>query len=152
MLKKITAGILLALDTGNLVCSLFWICRQCFNAAGHQTLLQQLPTSHHLNDLVTKWFISYLTGRMLFVCTSVTSSLPTSRVQSPTRVSPLTETDPFSAVCCCSSAGDKTSPPGPHTFNGDTQSYGFCRPYDAGVLSNRMTACANETLLWTRAN
>jgi len=40
----------------------------------------------------------------------------------------------------------------PHAFADDTQIYGFCRPCDAVVLTDRMSACSDEVLSWMRAN
>jgi len=72
-----TADILLALDSGNLaMLSLFYL-PAAFDTVDHHTLLQRLQT-YGLSGVVTMWFLSYLPGRMQFICTSATSSLPLS--------------------------------------------------------------------------
>jgi len=39
-----------------------------------------------------------------------------------------------------------------HTFDDDTQIYGFCKSCDAIALSDRMSACADVVMSWMKAS
>ena len=40
----------------------------------------------------------------------------------------------------------------PHAFADDTQIYGFCRPADSAVLSEKLSVCVNMVSAWMAAN
>src|SRR5664279_1395327 len=40
----------------------------------------------------------------------------------------------------------------PHAFADDTHIYGFCRPSDVELLSDRVSVCIDEVSLWMKAN
>jgi len=71
---KVMDDILLALDSANLAMSSLLDLSAAFNTVDHDTLLWRLQTSYGFDGIVTKWFISYLSGRVQYVRTPTTTS------------------------------------------------------------------------------
>ena len=66
---KVMGDILLALDSGNLAMLSLLDLSAAFDTVDHDTLLRRLQTSYGFDDIVIKWFISYLSGRVQYVNT-----------------------------------------------------------------------------------
>ena len=113
----------------------------------HHSLLQRLRTSYGLRGVVLKWFTSYLAGCTQFVRTSATASLPLPVVHGVPQGSVL---GPILFLLYIADLLQLIRRN--HAYADDTQIYGFCRPCDVDVLSDRMSACADQVLSWMRAN
>ena len=73
---KVVGDILLALDSCNLALLSLLDLSAAFDTVDHDTLLRRLQTSYGLDGVVIKWYASYLSGRMKYVRTPTTTSLP----------------------------------------------------------------------------
>jgi len=70
----VMGDILLALDSGNLAMLSLLDLLAAFDTVDHDTLLRKLQTSYGFDGIVIKWFISYLSGRVQYVRTPITTS------------------------------------------------------------------------------
>ena len=122
-----------------------------FDTVDHHTLLQRLRTSYGLNGVVIKWLTSYLTGRTQFVRKSSTTSPP------PPVIRGVPQGLILGPILFLLYVADllqliKRHQLVLHGYVDDNQIYGFCRPCDVDVLSDKMSACSDEALSWIRAN
>jgi len=122
-----------------------------FDSVDHDTLLQRLRKSYGLQGRVLDWFTSYLSGRVQHVRLSATSSTPSKVLFGVPQGSVLGQilfllytTDLLQLV--------KRYQLIPHAYADDTQIYGFCRPTDSAVLSEKLSVCVDEVSAWMAAN
>jgi len=148
---KVIGNILLALESGNLALVSLLDLSAAFDTVDHDTLLRRLQTSYSLDDVVIKWFASYLSGRMQHVRTPTTTSLPspvTYGVPQGSVLGPIL----FLLYVAALLKLIKRQWLSPHAYADDTQIYGFCQPNDVNGLADRVTACFDEVSSWMRAN
>ena len=98
-----------------------------FDTVDHDTLLRRLQTSYGFDGIVIKWFISYLSGRVQYVRTPITTSSRSPVVHGVPRGSVL-EPILFLLYVADLLKLIKRHQLVPHAYADDIQIYGFCRP------------------------
>ena len=148
---KVFSDILLALDSGNLAMLTMLDLSAAFDSVDHDTLLQRLRKSYGLQGRVLDWFTSYLSGRVQHVRLSATSSTP-SKVLFGVPQGPVLGPILFLLYTADLLQLVKLHQLIPDAYADDTQIYGFCRPADSAVLSEKLSVCVDEVSAWMAAN
>jgi len=129
---KVFSDILYALDSQNLAMLTMLDLSATFDSVDPDTLLQCLHKSCGLQGRVLDWFTSYLSGRVQHVRLSEISSTPSEVI-----FGDLHRTDPVPSLHDRFTPVSETSSADTRTYADDTQIYGFCRPADSAVLSEK---------------
>ena len=148
---KVLAGILLALDKGDIAMLTLLDLSAAFDTVDHAILLRRLEVSYGLGGAVLSWFRSYLDGRtQFFRCGRLSSDptpficgVPQGSVLGPILFLPYTA-DVLRLI--------ERHNLHPHGYADDTQVYGFCSPSSCWELREQVSACLDEVALWMRSN
>ena len=148
---KVMSDILLALDSGNLAVLTLLDLSAAYDSVDHTTILHWLQKSYGVCGTVLSWFTSYLTGRLQYVRTMASSSVPSAVFYSVPQDSVL---GPILFVLYTADLLTLIQSHGrtPHTYAVDTQIMGICQPSEKDVMQLQLSACLDDVSAWMVAN